>query len=217
MNKLVVILLASVLLLLSCSPLVQKSNGLSQPPELGPSVFITSDGSHLPVKRWVPENKPEAVIISLHGFNDYSAGISDPASFFTQSGILTIAYDQRGFGTTQYRGIWPGSGPLIQDISELASLVKAQYPDIPLYLMGDSMGAAVVIGAAVKYDLDEVEALLLIAPAVWGGDSFNWFYRSMLWLGAHTIPWKSVTGRGLVTFSSLSEKVTSPLPVPGKV
>ena len=207
MKKLIVLLLTYVLLLISCSPLVQVSSGVSQTPELGSSVFITSDGSRLPVRKWIPDNEPAAIIISLHGFNDYSAGISAPASYFQQSDILTIAYDQRGFGETQNRGVWAGTDLLLQDVNELVKLVKLQYPDIPLFLMGHSMGAAVIIGAADKYELNDVEALLLIAPAVWGGDSFNWFYRSMLWLGAHTIPWKNVSGRGLVRFSDNEEMI----------
>src|SRR3546814_4230142 len=39
-----------------------------------------------------------AVILGLNGFNDYSNAFSEPAAYWATQGIITYAYDQRGFG-----------------------------------------------------------------------------------------------------------------------
>ena len=42
-----------------------------------------------------------------------------------------------------------------------------------------------------------VDGIVLVAPAVWGGDTLNAFYRGTLWLAAHLLPANKATGRGL--------------------
>jgi acylglycerol lipase len=42
-----------------------------------------------------------------------------------------------------------------------------------------------------------VDGLVLVAPAVWGRSTMPLSYRVALWLGAHTLPWSTVSGRGL--------------------
>ena len=41
-------------------------------PAITASSFIADDGTALPLKSWLPDGKPTAVILALHGFNDYS-------------------------------------------------------------------------------------------------------------------------------------------------
>ncbi len=42
----------------------------------------TADGLALPYRSWMPSESPRAIIIALHGFNDYSNFFDDPAQFF---------------------------------------------------------------------------------------------------------------------------------------
>jgi alpha-beta hydrolase superfamily lysophospholipase len=201
------IVIAIVLIhsLSACSPLVQSSNNQNQAPQLTQTQFITSDGSRLPVKKWLPDEHPRVVLVALHGFNDYSNGFAWPAEFLAANGIATIAYDQRGFGQAPHRGIWPGTELLIRDVSEMVQLVKSEYPQVPVYLMGVSMGGAVALSAAASTDLPSVEGLFLVNPAVWGGESLSSFYRSMSWLGAHVIRGLKVSRVSSITFSDNEE------------
>ena len=50
-----------------------------------------------------------AVILALHGFNDYSNAFEGPGEVWAGHGIATYAYDQRGFGAAPERGLWPGT------------------------------------------------------------------------------------------------------------
>ena len=59
------------------------------------------------------------------------------------------------------------------------------------------MGAAVVLVALATGRCESVSGAVLVAPAVWGGDTFNGIYRAVLWLGAHLLPGLRVTGRNL--------------------
>jgi alpha-beta hydrolase superfamily lysophospholipase len=44
--------------------------------------------------------------------------------------------------------------------------------------------------------------MIMTAPAVWGGDQLNPFYRATLWLAAHIAPGLKLTGRDLGILAS---------------
>ena len=41
-------------------------------PQLLADRMIMNDGAALPLRQWQPAGEPKAVILALHGFNDYS-------------------------------------------------------------------------------------------------------------------------------------------------
>ena len=59
------------------------------------------------------------------------------------------------------------------------------------------MGAAVIMVAMTEVRQPKTEGVILVAPAVWGRATMPWYQRWALWLGGHTVPWLTVSGRGL--------------------
>jgi alpha-beta hydrolase superfamily lysophospholipase len=162
--------------------------------------FIADDGTALPLKSWLPEAKPKAVILALHGFNDYSNAFKESGEAWAKHGIATFAYDQRGFGAGPRHGLWPGAPRLAGDASEASAVLHARYPGVPLYILGESMGGAVAIVAETEVEgtpRPRIEGLILSAPAVWGRDTMTAPERVALWFGDHVVPGLKVTGRGL--------------------
>lgn len=167
-------------------------------PRLGADAFVAGDGTALPLRVWSPAaGEAKAVILALHGFNDYSKAFEDAGAYWAGRGIAVYAYDQRGFGAAPHRGLWAGAGPMVDDLSTAARLLRARHPDTPLYLLGDSMGGAVVLAAAAAARPPPADGAILVAPAVWARATMPVGHRVALWLGAHTVPWATVTGRGL--------------------
>lgn len=192
-----ILLLLLLLMLVGCVPRMQRLGEPVQMPRLEAKRFITADGEILPMRAWLPEEKATSVVVAIHGFNDYSHAFEAVGTYLAQHGVAVYAYDQRGFGATRQRGIWPGVELLASDLKAFIRAVGAQYQDQPLYLLGESMGGAVAMVTMAAPDAPPVERLILVAPAVWGGQSMNGFYRSVLWVSAHTVPWLKVSGRGL--------------------
>ena len=169
-------------------------------PALTDKVLVAADGTRLPLRTWLPAGRPRAVILALHGFNDYSNAFAMPAAAWAADGIATYAYDQRGFGAAPERGRWPGTWQLAGDLTTASRLLRARYPGVPLYCLGESMGGAVVatavsgLSGAPKPDCD---GIILAAPAVWGRETMNVFERVALWTGDTFFPDVTLTGRGL--------------------
>tara|TARA_R110002110_G_scaffold415612_6_gene652181 strand:- start:215039 stop:216031 length:993 start_codon:yes stop_codon:yes gene_type:complete len=186
-------------LLTACAPRIQDPGPFAEtpmPPALTKTHFITPDGTRLPLRRWLPDTTPHAVIVTLHGFNDYSNAFGEIGPRLAENGIATIAYDQRGFGASEQAGDWPGGERLRADARAAITAARAAHPGARVYAMGESMGAAVLMSAWADAALD-ADGLILVAPAVWGRATMP-FYQSMsLWLFAHTMPWLPLNGQGI--------------------
>jgi len=190
--------LLSVLLLGACTtPQFIKPAPINATPALTEDVFKTRDGLALPYRTWMPEGIPQAVIVALHGFNDYSRFFEDAGQFLAARGIASYAYDQRGFGAAPHPGRWFPIEGYLTDAVDITKAIGARHPDVPLYLLGESMGGAIAMTALARHDAPWVQGAILSAPAVWGRDAMPWFQRGLLWLAAHTVPGMTMTGRGL--------------------
>ena len=193
-----VIAAAAFMILSACSPLVNMPGKPVMQPKLAHELFSAADGTVLPVRSWLPKSTPvKAVVIALHGFNDYSNSFVSTGNFLSMRGIACYAYDQRGFGRTPERGIWSGIRAYTDDLSAFVSEVRKLYPDLPMYLLGESMGGAVTIVAATGSNPPAVDGIILVAPAVWARETMPWYQRWLLAVGAHTVPWLKLSGSGL--------------------
>lgn len=176
---------------------------LSEPYALETGVLTAADGAKLPFRAWLPKaaatgaDAPKAVILGVHGFNDYSNAFDMPGQWLAERGFALYAYDQRGFGDSPNRGYWPGSLALDQDLAEAARLLASRYPGVPLYYLGESMGAAVVMTALARGIAPQPAGTILASPAVWSRNFMPFYQRWALWVVGHTMPWLTFTGRGL--------------------
>lgn len=177
------------------SPQVQHVGDPIQPPVLKQDRLVTSDNAALPVKAWTAK-KPDAILLGIHGMNDYSKTFAMAGPWFARHNVSLYAYDQRGFGEAPEPGIWPGTQALTRDAQEMIAALRTRHPDTPVYILGVSMGGAVAMTLCAESEPD-VDGLILIAPAVWGWSTMNPVYKATLQLAAHIAPAKSFTGEGL--------------------
>src|ERR1051325_1167481 len=164
------------------------------------NAFIAADGVSLPLRKWLPQGEVKAVILALHGFNDYSNAFTMPAPLWAEHGIATYAYDQRGFGGAPMRASWAGSARLAGDAVTATRLLRAMYPGRPVYLLGESMGGGVAILAATGTDgvpPAGAGGLSLSAPAVWGRQTMDFWPKLALFAAVRFVPDMLLTGQGL--------------------
>ena len=130
-----------------------------------PSSLSTDDGLHLFTRSW-PSSSPRAVVALVHGYAEHSGRYDHVAHSFTEQGATVHAYDQRGHGHSDGRRAYVASFErYLGDLDRFLDHVRAQTPDVPLFLFGHSMGGLVVL----KYVLDRnpsPRGLLLSAPAI---------------------------------------------------
>jgi len=155
------------------------------------------DGYVLPMKTWQSKHEPTAVVLAIHGFNDYSNAFDASARIFANNLITTYAIDQRGFGATEQHGVWAGYVTMQSDLISTVSLLCQKHAGLPLFVLGESMGGAVILSALQQLEKTCVQGVILSAPAVWGWQAMPWWQTLPLRFLAHTMPQLTVTGEGL--------------------
>lgn len=183
--------------LAACAPERQAAGPRTEAPRIDAGALIAGDGARLPLHVWLPEGPPRAVVLGVHGFNDYGNGFAIPAAAWTQAGLAVYAYDQRGFGAAPAPGIWPEEETLIGDADDAAAAVAARHPGLALYAVGVSMGGAVLVAALAEGKLRGIAGAALAAPAVWARETMPLPHRAALWLAAHLAPGLRLSAEGL--------------------
>ncbi len=203
------ILSALALALAACAPEIQVAGPAVSiaTPELREDFIRTADDTQLPLRSWLLAGKPKAVIIGLHGMNDYSKSFAIPARNWQREGIATYAYDQRGFGNTPQRGVWPGIERLVDDFKTAVTLMRQRHPGVPVYASGTSMGGGVLLAAMARPDAPQLDGIILEAPAVWSRETMPAYYTVTLWVAAHTVPQYELSGREVTRVATDNREV----------
>jgi alpha-beta hydrolase superfamily lysophospholipase len=138
------------------------------------TTFRMDDGASLPARVWLPPSgtRLQGVILALHGYTDSRDAWELSAPVFAQAGYAFYAPDQRGFGGTASRGVWPGTARLVDDAAGLVAQSRDRYPGQRLIVIGESMGGAVAAALNARPGT-AADATVLLAPAVWGWDQLN--------------------------------------------
>lgn len=165
------------------------------------SQFIAHDGARLGLTVWPAEgtDHPEYVVVGVHGMNDYAGAFHMAAPYWAKHGVTTYAYDQRGFGRSPHKGIWPEEELLRQDLRTAVDIARARHPHAVITVVGISMGGSVALTAFGSDDPPKADRLIVSGPGLRGWGAINPLYRVSLWASAHANPdWLVVPPAGLI-------------------
>lgn len=144
---------------------------ISQVPQYGtqaPSFICATDGVKLAYYLFLVPN-PKAVIIFYHGGGLYSNSTYQYIGFELQerSHIVSYFVDIRGHGRSEgSRGDAPSIDQVFEDVSTILMLVKSKFPHVPVYLVGHSSGAGLLLNYST-YDTrrdDLFSGYIFLAP-----------------------------------------------------
>lgn len=108
-------------------------------------LFTSSDGkTAVSYKIYAPEN-PKAVIQLSHGMCEYVERYAPHAEFFVSQGFVFAGNDHLGHGDTAKTpddlGYTVSADCLIEDVHKMTEILKSEYKDLPVFLLGHSMGS----------------------------------------------------------------------------
>ena len=144
--------------------------GLDPAIDVRTGTATATDGAAIPYRLWPSDGETRALVLLLHGAFDYSGAFDEVAPLLARRGFTAIAYDQRGFGGTVSRGRWRGKDRMVRDVADIAAFVRARYGDLlPLFIIGESMGAGVATLAAARFPALNLGGVVLAAPGALAG------------------------------------------------
>lgn len=125
------------------------------------------DRDYIPVYAWQDAEHPKAIIHIVHGMSEFGGRYKSVAKSFVDQNYLVIAHDHIGHGGLAkehnrlgYFGTKDAGDVMVEDIHRVVQATKKQYPDLPYYILGHSMGAYVTRLYLGKYS-HEIDGVLL--------------------------------------------------------
>lgn len=116
---------------------------------------------------WIPPGSAplNGIVICLHGFGLNAASYDAFGKVMAQRGYALFAPDIRGFGYWRESGAHPklDLNLAVQDVCKIAKAIKSEYPDVPLFILGESMGGA--IGLTVASKEPGIDGLIAAVPS----------------------------------------------------
>ena len=119
----------------------------------------SNDGVELYVEKWHDSDKqPKAIIQIAHGMVEHIQRYHDFARYLLKHNIFVYGNDHRGHGKTgQKQGLMgyfsetDGFDRVTDDLYMLTMKIKEEHPEVPIYLLGHSMGSFLARNYIQKY------------------------------------------------------------------
>ncbi|MBC8536839.1 alpha/beta hydrolase [Feifania hominis] len=130
------------------------------------NTLITSDGAKLYFKRFLPDGHPRALLCIVHGLGEHIDRYTRMAEFYTAQGFAVFGIDNRGHGRTQAPGGPGHAAPrrlVLDDVALELRTMKKEYPDLPVFLYGHSLGGNIVLSYRTLRG-DMVDAYVVTSP-----------------------------------------------------
>ena len=108
----------------------------------------------------IAPGSPKAVLQLVHGMAEHKERYIPFMNYLSEMGYACVICDLRGHGktVTDPKDLgWMGKGgmtALVDDVHCVTEWAKAQYPGLPFFLFGHSMGSMIVRSYLKRYDRD---------------------------------------------------------------
>ena len=134
------------------------------------ATFLSADHqTNIHYNIWTPETSPRAVLVLFHGMLKYGARYDEFARALNGQGIVVYAHDHLGHGHSMTdpskRGHFAdrrGNDYVIHDCLHMVDLAHADYPNLPLFLMGHSMGSFLTRQLLHQFYLPTLSGVILM-------------------------------------------------------
>ncbi len=161
--------------------------------------YLSCDGkTNIHAVIWEPEGEPKAVLQLVHGMVEYIERYDTFARYMNDQGFLVVGHDHLGHGQSvrsiedwgYISDVAPGRS-LVRDIHKLRTMIHNQYPELPYFILGHSMGSyllrryltnkgtgltgAIIVGTGSESDLITHSGLMMVRSLA---QSKGWHYRS---------------------------------------
>ncbi|WP_138502420.1 alpha/beta hydrolase [Nostoc sp. PA-18-2419] len=118
---------------------------------------------------WYPEGKVRGILAIVHGLGAHSDRYDNVIQHLIPKQYALYSFDLRGHGRSPgqqgYINRW---SEFRQDLQAFLELIKTQQPQIPIFLLGHSLGSVIVLDYALRcpQEASRLQGVITLAPAL---------------------------------------------------
>ena len=135
------------------------------------TITSNQDNLKLSILLYVPKTNPIGIIQIAHGMSEHKERYEDFMKYFSNKGYICIINDHRGHGNSiksedDYGYFYDDKAEyVVEDLHQITNHIKDRYPNLPIYLLGHSMGSLIVRKYIKKYDQDIDKLIVCGSPS----------------------------------------------------
>jgi alpha-beta hydrolase superfamily lysophospholipase len=117
------------------------------------------------VRVW-ESGEPRHIAVLSHGYGEHIGRYEHVADRLTEHGAVVYGPDHAGHGRSEGdRALVEDFSTIEEDLHAVIERAREQHPELPMVLIGHSMGGLIALAYAQRHP-DELDALVLSGPAV---------------------------------------------------
>ncbi len=148
----------------------------------------TPDDLKLRRRTWRPADKAQAIVVIVHGVMEHTGRWDELARQLAGAGFVVTGTDYRGHGESEGRRVAIDSiDTLSGDLNQLCATVLQELPDVPLFVLGHSLGSLVSLKYCLRYR-PNLRGLVLSGNALAARDNLPAFALAILPTLARILP-----------------------------
>ena len=127
--------------------------------------FKGANDLNLFYQSWLPDSGTKAIIAIVHGFGEHSGRYMNLVNHVLPQGFIVYGFDHRGHGRSEgNRGHIMDWSEFREDIKLFLQLIRSQENELPLFLMGHSMGGLIVLNYILHHPEENINSVIVSAP-----------------------------------------------------
>jgi alpha-beta hydrolase superfamily lysophospholipase len=126
------------------------------------------DGARLAAYRWEPAGTVHGILVVAHGMGEHARRYPPALAALIDDGLVTYGVDHRGHGATIAMSAFApgdygagGFAAVVEDLAALIAVARKEYPELPLILLGHSMGSFIAQSYVMDHGHD-IDGLILV-------------------------------------------------------
>ena len=128
--------------------------------------FQGANGLELYYQSWHPPALAKAVLGIIPGHGGHSGIFTRMVKYLLERDFVVYAFDLRGNGRSPgQRGYINNWTEFRLDLTSFLNLVTRENPDLPLFVIGHSLGGTIALDYALR-EPDRIKGLILMSPAL---------------------------------------------------
>lgn len=127
------------------------------------------DATLIPIREWYdPTVTQRALVVLVHGTTQHSGSFDKFAKYLAPHGFHIVSMDMRGHGRWFHENMEGGKEADYKtsssDLVAVVEQLRVAYPNLPLYCIGESVGAAVTVRAIANARPSLINGMILVSP-----------------------------------------------------
>jgi alpha-beta hydrolase superfamily lysophospholipase len=144
---------------------VLKSVGIKGSALMVEATFEGSEGKIF-YQRWDPVGDPSRIVQFVHGYAEHGGRYAHVAEVLARDGAVVYADDHIGHGRSDgERAVIRDFDHAVEDLHTLSEIARSHHPDLPLVLVGHSMGG-LLTGRYAQMWPDEVAGVAFCGAVI---------------------------------------------------